>query len=94
MLSLPESKPHLEILDSSAYKEGPVKKFLSRVGGGIHHIAIDVDNIDATLEHLKNNDIELIHQNPTEGENQSRIIFVHPRATGGILVELVERKNC
>lgn len=87
-LNAPEAR--LEILVNQTGEEGPIKKFIDARGGGIHHIALQVDNIDEALEEMKRHDIELIDKMPRRGAHQTRIAFVHPRATGGILVELVQ----
>ena len=68
----------------------PVGKFLERKGPGLHHVAYAVDDIDATLEKLKGDGIELIDAEPRTGIRNSRIAFLHPRSTGGVLTEIVE----
>jgi methylmalonyl-CoA/ethylmalonyl-CoA epimerase len=70
--------------------ESPISRFLEKKGAGLHHVAIEVDDIEAWLDHLKQLGIELIDQNPRSGAHHTRIAFVHPRATGGVLVELVQ----
>ena len=70
--------------------ESPIAKFLETRGSGVHHIALEVDSVDEWLEHLKKNNIQLIDEAPRLGAHNTKIIFIHPRATGGILVELVE----
>ncbi len=87
-LNAPEAR--LEILVNQTGEEGPIKKFIESRGGGIHHIALQVDNIDEALEEMKSQDIELIDKAPRRGAHNTRIAFVHPRATGGILIELVQ----
>ena len=83
----------LEILKDESTGDGPIAKFLAKKGGGIHHLALTVDSIDAALAHLKEAGIELIDKVPRIGANGTRIAFVHPRATGGLLVELVEESH-
>lgn len=80
----------LEILINQEGEPGPIGSFLEKKGGGIHHIALTVDNINAALNYLDVSGIELIDKTPRQGAHNTRIGFVHPRATGGILVELVE----
>lgn len=87
-LNAPEAR--LEILVNQEGEEGPIKKFVETRGGGIHHIALQVDNLDEALAEMKKLDIELIDREPRRGAHNTRIAFVHPRATGGILVELVQ----
>jgi methylmalonyl-CoA/ethylmalonyl-CoA epimerase len=73
--------------------DSPIAKFLASKGSGIHHIAFEVDNIEEWLIHLKKNAIQLIDEKPRNGAHNTKIIFIHPRATGGILVELVEENK-
>lgn len=68
----------------------PVGRFLARRGPGIHHIAYRVGDIDATLAQLSERDVELIDSAARRGLHDSRVAFVHPHATGGVLTELVE----
>ena len=73
--------------------DSPIAKFLETRGSGIHHIALEVDSVDEWLIHLKKNNIQLIDEQPRLGAHNTKIIFIHPRATGGILVELVEESK-
>ncbi len=84
------SAARLEIVANQEGEEGPIKKFIDAKGGGIHHMALSVDDLDAALVELKTKGIELIDEKPRYGAHNSRIAFVHPRATGGILIELVQ----
>lgn len=87
-----ESKlsPRLEILEPTS-SESPIQKFLEKKGSGIHHLALEVDNLEAALSHLLACGIEMIDQKPRSGAHNTQIAFVHPRATGGLLVELVQQ---
>ncbi|MFW7381818.1 MAG: methylmalonyl-CoA epimerase [Oligoflexus sp.] len=80
----------LEILENQAGEEGPIQKFISNRGGGIHHLALAVDNVEEAIAHMKRHGVELIDETPRSGAHQTRIAFIHPRSTGGILVELVQ----
>jgi methylmalonyl-CoA/ethylmalonyl-CoA epimerase len=82
----------LEFLAPTA-KESPITKFLETKGSGIQHIAFEVDDIDACVAYLNQQKIELIDKIPKPGAHHTRIVFIHPRSTGGILVELVEEKK-
>jgi len=85
------SKPRLEILESDGTDpEAPIAKFLAKRGAGIHHIAMQVANIDAALERLKSYNVRMIDNQPRIGAHKTRIAFVHPESTGGLLVELVQ----
>jgi methylmalonyl-CoA/ethylmalonyl-CoA epimerase len=68
----------------------PVGRFLERRGPGVHHIGYRVDDVAATLDHLRGEGIELIDRTPRPGSRGTTIAFVHPKAMGGVLVELVE----
>lgn len=89
-LSCPPSR--LELLASTA-EDGPIAKFLSTKGAGIQHVAFGVSDLDGWVTHLQQNKVELIDAAPRRGAHHTRIIFIHPRATGGILVELVEESK-
>lgn len=71
--------------------ESPVAKFLEKRGQGIHHVALGVDDIHQEVERLKARGVRLIDQTPRPGAEGSLVAFIHPAATGGVLVELVER---
>ncbi len=86
----PVGDTEVELLESTA-PDGPVAKFIEKKGEGVHHIAFRVDNIEAALEELKAQGIQLIDQSPRKGAGGARIAFLHPKATGGVLVELCER---
>ena len=80
---------HVELL-SPLGPETVVGKFVERRGEGLHHVAYRVEDIDATLERLKDAGVELIDSEARVGIRQSRVAFLHPRSTGGVLTELVE----
>ena len=69
----------------------PVGKFIEKKGEGVHHLAFRVDDIEAKLEELKAKGIELIDEKPRYGAGGAKIAFLHPRSTGGVLVELCQR---
>ena len=80
---------HVELL-APLGPETPVGKFLARQGPGLHHVAYQVSDIDATLAALRDAGLELIDEQPRTGIRGSRVAFVHPRSTGGVLTEIVE----
>jgi methylmalonyl-CoA/ethylmalonyl-CoA epimerase len=80
---------HVELLAPLA-PDTPVGKFLAKQGPGLHHVAYQVADIDATLATLKQAGAELIDQEPRTGIRQSRVAFLHPRAAGGVLTEIVQ----
>ena len=77
----------------SKYPDSPISKFIKKRGAGIHHICLNVDDIDVAIEHMNRNKIKLIGDKPTIGTKNNKVIFIHPRSTGGILVELAEKIN-
>ncbi len=80
---------HVELLRPLG-PDTPVGRFLSSKGPGLHHVAYAVDDIDATLERLATAGIELIDREARAGIRESRVAFLHPRSTGGVLTEIVE----
>jgi methylmalonyl-CoA epimerase len=80
---------HVELLAPLA-PDTPVGKFLARQGPGLHHVAYQVDDIDATLQALRQAGMQLIDEQPRTGIRGSRVAFMHPRATAGVLTEIVE----
>jgi len=80
---------HVELL-SPLGPDTPVGKFLERKGPGLHHVAYRVEDINATLSQLADAGLELIDKEPRTGIRSSRVAFLHPRSTGGVLTEIVE----
>jgi methylmalonyl-CoA/ethylmalonyl-CoA epimerase len=80
---------HVELL-APLSSETPVGRFLARRGPGLHHVAYQVDDIDATLATLKREGMALIDERSRAGIRGSRVAFMHPDATGGVLTEIVE----
>lgn len=92
---IPTGRPMLEILENETGpdgpKPGPIAKFLAKKGSGIHHVALQVDNLDAALTYMEANGIQMIDSTPRPGSHNTRIAFIHPESTGGLLVELVQQ---
>lgn len=86
----PVGESEVELLESTS-PDGPVAKYIEKKGQGIQHIAFQVENIEAALQELKDKGIQLIDQTPRRGAGGAKIAFLHPKATGGVLVELCER---
>ena len=82
----------IELLESTD-PEGPIAKFIEKKGEGIHHIAFAVENIDEHLRHAEKNGVRLIDANPRKGAEGLDIAFLHPKSTGGVLIELCGRKT-
>jgi methylmalonyl-CoA/ethylmalonyl-CoA epimerase len=81
----------LELLESTS-PDGPIAKFIEKNGQGMQHVALRVNNIEAALADLKEKGVRLIDETPRYGAGGASIAFVHPKATGGILLELSQRK--
>lgn len=86
----PVGESEVELLESTS-PDGPIAKYLEKKGAGIQHIAFRVENLEAALEELKERGVRLIDEKPRHGAGGARIAFLHPKATGGVLVELCER---
>ena len=86
----PVGESEVELLEPTA-ADSPVAKFLEKKGEGIHHVAFQVENIEAALIELKEKGVRLIDETPRYGAGGAKIAFIHPAATRGILVELCER---
>jgi methylmalonyl-CoA epimerase len=80
---------HVELLRPLSGDSG-VGKFLERNGPGLHHVAYQTSDIDSALEQVKAAGLDLIDQEPRRGIRGSRVAFLHPKSTGGVLTELVE----
>jgi methylmalonyl-CoA/ethylmalonyl-CoA epimerase len=80
---------HVELL-APLGADTPVGKFLARQGPGLHHVAYQVSDIEATLQALKQAGLALIDEQPRTGIRGSRVAFMHPRASAGVLTEIVE----
>jgi methylmalonyl-CoA/ethylmalonyl-CoA epimerase len=80
---------HVELL-APLGPDTPVGKYMAKNGAGLHHVAYAVDDIDATLEKIAAAGIQLIDSEPRVGIRDSRVAFLHPRSTGGVLTEIVE----
>jgi methylmalonyl-CoA epimerase len=80
---------HVELL-APLGPETPVGKFMAKNGAGLHHVAYAVDDIDTALERIAAAGIQLIDSEPRIGIRGSRVAFLHPRSTGGVLTEIVE----
>ncbi len=85
-----ESK--IELLEATN-PESPIAKFLAKQGGGIHHIAFEVEDITNEIKRLQSLDFILIHESPKDGADNKQIAFLHPKSTNGVLVELCQEKR-
>ena len=86
---LPIGGSNVELLKPTVADTG-VARFLEKRGAGIHHMCFEVDDIEATLAQLREHNIQLINEQPVAGHGGRKYAFVHPKSTGGVLVELYE----
>jgi len=86
---IPVGDSRIELLEP-LHANSPVEKFMAKRGEGIHHIAVTVDNIEEALERFKAAGARLIDSVPRRGAHNSKIAFIHPASTHGVLLELVE----
>jgi methylmalonyl-CoA/ethylmalonyl-CoA epimerase len=81
----------IELLEATN-PDSAIAKFLNKNGPGFHHVAFEVEDIEAELARLKNAGFTLIHESPKDGADNKRIAFLHPKSTNGLLVELCQEK--
>jgi len=85
----PIGESSLEYLESTD-PESAVGKFLAKNGPGIHHVAFEVDDVDAAVKELLDKGVRMIDQVPRLGAHGNRIAFIHPKETGGVLIEICQ----
>ena len=88
-LRVGESK--IELLEATN-EDSAIAKFLTKNKGGFHHVAFEVDDLEAELQRLGGEGFVLIHETPKDGADNKRIAFLHPKSTKGMLVELCQEK--
>jgi methylmalonyl-CoA epimerase len=86
---LPAGGPRIELLEATA-EDSPIARFIARRGEGLHHVALRVPDLAAAVARLREAGVRLVSENIQAGAEGRRYIFVHPAATGGVLLELVE----
>jgi len=86
---LPSGESEVELVEPTNRTSG-VAKYLAKRGPGMHHICFEVDDIHETMGKLKLHNVQLIDEEPTIGTGGKKIAFIHPKSTGGVLVELYE----
>lgn len=82
----------LELLEP-LNENSEISGFLAKKGEGIHHIAYEVENVKEMIEKAKNVGVKPLSDEPKPGAHNTRVVFLHPKTTNGVLVELVEHKN-
>lgn len=86
---IPMEGTDLELLQSTE-PEGQIAKFIRKRGQGIHHIALEVDDIQGELDRLKEKGVTLINEKPYLNAHQELVAFIHPKSTYGVLIELIQ----
>ena len=89
---LPIGETRIELLEATS-DDSPIAKFVEKRGGGIHHIAVEVENIEESLAKLKAKGARLIDEQPRVGAEGCLIAFVHPSSTNGVLLELIQENK-
>src|SRR5215211_5366537 len=89
---LPIGESRIELLEPTS-DDSPITKFLEKRGGGIHHIAVEVENIEEALAKLKREGMRLIDETPRIGAEGCLVAFVHPSSANGVLLELVQENK-
>ncbi len=89
---LPVGEVRIELLEPTS-EDSPIAKFIEKKGEGIHHLAMATDNLQERLNQLEKDGLRLIDKTPRPGAHGASIAFLHPKATGGILLELCEEKH-
>ena len=79
----------IELLEASA-ETSPIAKFIAKKGEGIHHIAFEVENIEAEMKRLATLGFELLNATPKKGADNKLVCFLHPKTTNGVLIELCQ----
>ncbi len=79
----------IELLEATN-EESPIAKFIAKKGEGIHHIAFDVDDIEAEVKRLKAEGFVILNETPKKGADNKLVVFLHPKATNGVLIELCQ----
>jgi len=82
----------IELLQASNY-ESPIAKFIAKKGEGIHHIAFDVTDIEASMKELSGKGFQLLNEAPKNGADNKLVAFIHPKSSNGVLVELCQEKR-
>lgn len=82
----------IELLEASD-PDSPIAKFIEKNGEGLHHVAFEVDDIEAEMERLQGEGFRLIHETPKEGADNKLICFLHPKDSNGLLIELCQDKS-
>jgi methylmalonyl-CoA epimerase len=83
---------YLQLLQATR-DDSPIARYLAKNGPGLHHLGFGVESVSASLEHLRDEGVALIDEAPRPGGSGHTVAFVHPKGTGGVLVELIENEH-
>jgi methylmalonyl-CoA epimerase len=89
---LPVGETNIELLEPIS-DDSPIARFIERRGPGIHHIALAVEDIEASLARMESAGVRMIDEEPRPGAGGTKVAFAHPKSMGGVLVELVEGEH-
>ena len=79
----------IELLEATS-KKSPIAKFIDKKGEGIHHIAFDVENIEEEAKRLEKEGFKILNEKPKKGADNKLVVFLHPKSTNGVLIELCQ----
>ena len=86
---IPFGNAHVELLESTS-ADGVIRKFIDKKGEGVHHISLEVDDIQAEVKGMREKGVQFVSEKPYFNAHQDLVIFLHPKSTPGILVELIQ----
>jgi methylmalonyl-CoA/ethylmalonyl-CoA epimerase len=89
---LKKGETKIELLESTT-EAGVIRKYIDKKGEGIHHIAFEVNDINAEMNRLKNEGFILLNEEPKNGADNKLVCFLHPKSTNGVLIELCQEKK-
>lgn len=89
---IPIGEIRIELLEATT-EDSPIAKFIEKRGEGIHHIALEADEIKAVLKNAEHNNIQLIDRSPRKGAHNTEVAFLHPKSSYGVLLEICEDKR-
>jgi methylmalonyl-CoA epimerase len=81
----------LELIEPTAPR-GPIQNFVEKRGGGLHHISVQVTDLDEEIARMKTFGVQLVSDEPLQINDNTRLVFIHPRSTDGLMIELIEKK--
>lgn len=83
---------HIELLEPLS-ADSPISAFIEKKGGGLHHVSLEVDDIQATIQTLQSKEVRMIDREPRSGAHNARIAFAHPKSFSGVLYELQQKRD-